>query len=303
MTPPNSFALPFSEVVTTLVEAIVMVFLIIFLFLQNFRATFIPTIVVPVALLGTFGVMYALGFSINVLTMFGMVLAMGVLVDDAIVVVENVERIMSEEGLSPRDATHQGDGANHRRAHRHFAGADGGVHPDGLLRRLGRRDLPPIFAVADFVHVVFHFPGDVADAGVVRLVAQAGGKGTSPAEGGIFRLVQPRFRRHPEQLRGIAGQDASTRRRGMWSFIWRLSRQWAGFMYRLPSSFLPDEDQGYFITLIQLPVGATQERTVAVLKQVEQLLFETDRKWRAWWTWPVSALTARDKTPRSPSCI
>jgi multidrug efflux pump subunit AcrB len=86
-------------VVTTLVEAIVMVFLIIFLFLQNFRATFIPTIVIPVALLGTFAVMYALGFSINVLTMFGMVLAVGELVDDAIVVVENVERIMSEEGL------------------------------------------------------------------------------------------------------------------------------------------------------------------------------------------------------------
>ncbi len=93
------------EVVTTLVEAIVMVFLIIFLFLQNFRATFIPTIVIPVALLGTFSVMYALGFSINVLTMFGMVLAVGELVDDAIVVVENVERIMSEEGLPPREAT------------------------------------------------------------------------------------------------------------------------------------------------------------------------------------------------------
>ncbi len=93
------------EVMTTLVEAIVMVFLIIFLFLQNFRATFIPTIVIPVALLGTFGVMYALGFSINVLTMFGMVLAVGELVDDAIVVVENVERIMSEEGLPPREAT------------------------------------------------------------------------------------------------------------------------------------------------------------------------------------------------------
>ena len=93
------------EVVTTLVEAIVMVFLIIFLFLQNVRATFIPTIVIPVALLGTFAVMYALGFSINVLTMFGMVLAVGELVDDAIVVVENVERIMSEEGLPPREAT------------------------------------------------------------------------------------------------------------------------------------------------------------------------------------------------------
>ena len=161
------------EVVKTLMEAIVMVFLIIFLFLQNFRATFIPTIVIPVALLGTFAVMYALGFSINVLTMFGMVLAVGELVDDAIVVVENVERIMSEEGLAAARGDHQGDEANHRRAHRHFARVDGGVHSDGVLWRIGRRDLPAVFAGAGFVHVVLHLSGHVPDAGVVRLAAQA----------------------------------------------------------------------------------------------------------------------------------
>ena len=93
------------EVVKTLLEAIVLVFLVMYLFLQNFRATLIPTIAVPVVLLGTFGVLAALGFSINMLTMFAMVLAIGLLVDDAIVVVENVERLMSEEGLSPLEAT------------------------------------------------------------------------------------------------------------------------------------------------------------------------------------------------------
>ena len=98
------------EVVKTLVEAMILVFLVMYLFLQNFRYTLIPTIVVPVALLGTFATMAAFGFSINVLTMFGMVLAIGILVDDAIVVVENVERIMSEEGLSPRDATRKAMG-------------------------------------------------------------------------------------------------------------------------------------------------------------------------------------------------
>src|SRR4029079_2548395 len=98
------------EVLKTLVEAIVLVFLVMYLFLQNFRATLIPTIVVPVALLGTFGGMLAFGFSINVLTMFGMVLSIGILVDDAIVVVENVERIMAEEGLSPLEATRKAMG-------------------------------------------------------------------------------------------------------------------------------------------------------------------------------------------------
>jgi multidrug efflux pump len=99
------------EVIKTLVEAIVLVFLVMYLFLQNLRATLIPTIVIPVALLGTFASLYAFGFSINVLTLFGVVLAIGILVDDAIVVIENVERLMHDEGLPPREATHQGDGS------------------------------------------------------------------------------------------------------------------------------------------------------------------------------------------------
>ena len=110
-------------VVTTLLEAILLVFLVMYLFLQNFRATLIPTIAVPVVLLGTFGVLSALGYSVNMLTMFAMVLAIGLLVDDAIVVVENVERLMSEEGLSPARGHAQVHGPDHRRAGGHRPGA------------------------------------------------------------------------------------------------------------------------------------------------------------------------------------
>ncbi len=134
------------EVVQTLIEAIFLVFCVMYLFLQNFRATLIPTIAVPVVLLGTFGVMAAFGFSINTLTMFGLVLAIGLLVDDAIVVVENVERLMSEEGLSPAGGDPQVHDPDHRRPGGHRPGAVGGVRAHGLLRRLDRRHLSPVLA-------------------------------------------------------------------------------------------------------------------------------------------------------------
>jgi len=122
------------KVLSTLVEAVVLVFVVMFLFLQNIRYTIIPTIVVPVALLGTCAVRcWRAGYSINMLTMFGMVLAVGILVDDAIVVVENVERIMAEEGLPPKEATRKAIVADHRCHHRHHAGADRGVRADGVL--------------------------------------------------------------------------------------------------------------------------------------------------------------------------
>jgi bacterioferritin-associated ferredoxin len=122
----------------------VLVVAIMYLFMQNLRATLVPAIAVPVVLLGTMGVLAVAGFSINTLTMFGLVLAIGLLVDDAIVVVENVERLMREEGLSPREATKAQHGRNQWRAGGHRRGAVGGVHPDGLLRRLHRRHLPPV---------------------------------------------------------------------------------------------------------------------------------------------------------------
>ena len=126
------------EVVKTLVEAIILVFPVMYLFLQNFRATLIPTIAVPVVLLGTFAVLAAFGFSINTLTMFGMVLAIGLLVDDAIVVVENVERVMAEEGLPPKEATRKSMGADSGRSGRYRDGTVGGIRTDGLLWRFYR---------------------------------------------------------------------------------------------------------------------------------------------------------------------
>ena len=262
-------ALSIQEVITTLMEAIVMVFLIIFLFLQNFRATFIPTIVIPVALLGTFAVMYALGFSINVLTMFGMVLAVGELVDDAIVVVENVERIMSEEGLPPREAT--------IKAMKQITGALIGISLvltavfipmaffGGSVGAIYRQ-----FSLAMISCMLFSiFLAMSLTPALCASLLKPVEKGHHLRKEGFFGWFNRGFARHPEKLRRFPGPDASTKRRDICSFIWRLSLAVGWLYYRLPSSFLPDEDQGYFITIIQLPVGATQQRTVDVLKQVE----------------------------------
>ena len=132
------------EVVHTLVEAVFLVFIIMFLFLQNIRATLIPTIAVPVVLLGTMGVLAASGFSINTLTMFALVIVIGLLVDDAIVVVENVERIMTEEGLSAQGSDHQVHGADHQRPLGHRHRPVGGLPPDGFFQRFHRRHLSPV---------------------------------------------------------------------------------------------------------------------------------------------------------------
>ncbi len=195
------------EVVTTLVEAIVLVFLVIYLFLQNFRATFIPTIVVPVALLGTFAVMYALGFSINVLTMFGMVLAIGLLVDDAIVVVENVERIMSEEGLPPRDAT--------RKAMGQITGALIGISLvltavfipmaffGGSVGAIYRQFSLSLISCMLFSIFLAMSLTPALCASLLKPVE----KGHQLREERIFRLVQSRFRRQPEKIPKFPGPD------------------------------------------------------------------------------------------------
>jgi multidrug efflux pump len=261
------------EVVKTLVEAIMMVFLIIYLFLQNFRTTFIPTIVIPVALLGTFAVMYALGFSINVLTMFGMVLAVGELVDDAIVVVENVERIMSEEGLPPREAT--------RKAMGQITGALIGIS---------------LVLTAVFIPMAF-FGGSVGEIyrqfslSLVSCMLFSIFLAMSLTPALCASLLKPVEKGHHLQKKGFFGWFnrgfASTRKtyEGLvarmlnktprYLFIYLAIVVAVGWLYvRLPSSFLPDEDQGYFIISIQLPVGATQERTVDVLKQVESYILK-----------------------------
>ena len=132
------------EVIMTFIEAIILVVLVVFLFLQNVRATLIPVIAIPVSIIGTFAGMYLLGFSINLLTLFGLVLAIGIVVDDAIVVLENVERIMSTEGKPPREAAIQAMQEVTRPGHRHRAGALRGVHPGLLPGRPGRRALPAV---------------------------------------------------------------------------------------------------------------------------------------------------------------
>ena len=225
------------EVVTTLMEAIVMVFLIIFLFLQNFRATFIPTIVIPVALLGTFAVMYALGFSINVLTMFGMVLAVGELVDDAIVVVENVERIMSEEGLPPREAT--------IKAMKQITGALIGISLvltavfipmaffGGSVGAIYRQ-----FSLSLISCMLFSiFLAMSLTPALCATLLKPVEKGHHLRKTGIFRLVQPRFRRHAEKLRRFPGPDHQQNAAVSGRFIWRLSWRWAGFTSACPRHF------------------------------------------------------------------
>jgi len=256
------------QVVITLLEAIGLVFLVIYLFLQNLRATFIPTIVVPVALMGTFTIMNLTGFSINVLTMFGMVLAIGLLVDDAIVVVENVERIMSEEGLSPRDATRKSMGQ--------ITGALIGI---------------VVVLTAVFIPMAF-FGGSVGAIYRQFSLAMVASMSFSVFLAMSFTpalcatMLKPVEKGHHYEKKGLfgwfnRGYAASSKK--YQSTVERMLAKapyyliafavivlLMGLLYaRLPSSFLPEEDQGYFLTAISLPVGATQERTIEVLKQVE----------------------------------
>ena len=262
-----------SQVVETLVEAVVLVFLVMFLFLQNFRYTIIPTIVVPVALMGTFGTLLALGFSINVLTMFGMVLVIGIVVDDAIVVVENVERIMSEEGLSPLDAT--------RKAMGQISGAIVGV---------------TVVLIAVFVPLAF-FAGSVGNiyrqfsAVMVSSIAFSAFLALSltpalcatllkPVEaghhhekGGFFGWFNRGFTKTAKGYEGMVAR--MLKRAGRYIIIYVAIIAAVGVMYvRLPTSFLPGEDQGTMLVNVQLPPGATIERTQHVMEQVEAYILK-----------------------------
>jgi multidrug efflux pump len=256
------------EVVKTLIEAVALVFLVLYLFLQNFRATLIPTIVVPVALLGTFAAMYAFGFSINVLTMFGLVLAIGILVDDAIVVVENVERIMSEEGLSPREAT--------RKAMGQITGA-----LIGITLVLTAVFIPMAFftgsvgaiyrqfslsLVASMLFSVF-LAMSLTPALCASLLTPVE-KGHKVARKGFFGWFNRGFASSAKGYQGLVARILNKTGRAMIAYVAILIA--LGWIFlRLPTSFLPEEDQGMFMTSIQLPVGATQERALAVIKQVE----------------------------------
>jgi multidrug efflux pump len=256
------------EVVKTLVEAVILVFLVMYLFLQNIRYTLIPTIVVPVALMGTLAAMSAFGFSINVLTMFGMVLAIGILVDDAIVVVENVERIMSQEGLSPREAT--------RKAMSQITGAIIGITLvliavfipmaffGGAVGAIYRQ-----FSLAMVSAMVFSaLMALTLTPALCATILKPVEAGHHLERKGFFGWFNRRFVQTADGYQRVVANILGKTLR--YAVIYGLIVALVGFLYtRLPSSFLPSEDQGYLITNVQLPPGASTSRTLHVLQQVE----------------------------------
>ncbi|CAB3863734.1 Multidrug export protein AcrF [Achromobacter insuavis] len=263
------------KVVHTLLEAMVLVFLVMFLFLQNVRYTLIPAIVVPVCLLGTFAVMSVLGFSVNMMTMFGMVLAIGILVDDAIVVVENVERIMAEEGLSPREATIKAMGQ-----------VSGAIV--GITMVLAAVFLPLAF-MSGSVGVIYRqfslslavsilFSGFLALTFTPALCAtflKPIPKGHHEEKRGFFGAFNRFFTRLTSRFEAL--NSRLVRRTGRYMVVYGAIVAMLGVLYaRLPESFVPPEDQGYVIVDMQLPPGATHLRTDKVVADVEQHLMSLD---------------------------
>jgi multidrug efflux pump len=259
------------KVLSTLVEAVVLVFIVMFLFLQNIRYTIIPTIVVPVALLGTCATLLVAGYSINMLTMFGMVLAVGILVDDAIVVVENVERIMAEEGLPPKEAT--------RKAMSQISGAIIGI---------------TLVLVAVFVPMAF-FPGSVGiiyrqfSVTMVAAIAFSAVLAMSLTPALCATLLKPVTAGHGHARRGVFGAfnrmldssrdgyartvKASLKRTGRLMLIYAallIGLSWA--FVRLPGGFLPVDDQGFITTDVQTPSDSSYARTEAAVEKVETYL-------------------------------
>jgi len=269
------------EVVKTLIEAVVLVFIIMFLFMQNIRATLIPTIAVPVVLLGTFGVLSVMGYSINTLTMFALVIVIGLLVDDAIVVVENVERIMTEEGLSPHDATIKSMGQITSAL-------------VGIATVLTAVFLPMAFFGGSTGVIYRQFSVTIISAMILSVLValiltpalcstllKPVAKGHSPGESGWFKGFFRWFNRMFELARtkyeGIVGRSFGKPVRYLVIYGIIVAAMVALFL-RLPTAFLPDEDQGFIICQIQLPAGATQDRTLKVIDQLEQHFLEKEKK-------------------------
>ncbi|NLB14008.1 MAG: efflux RND transporter permease subunit [Gammaproteobacteria bacterium] len=267
-------------VIKTLIEAIVLVFLVMYLFLQNFRATIIPTIAVPVVLLGTFGVLAALGFSVNMLTMFAMVLAIGLLVDDAIVVVENVERIMAEEGLSPLEAT--------RKSMDQITGALIGI---GVV--LSAVFVPMAFMSGSTGVIYRQFSATIVSAMALSVLVAIV---LTPALCATMLKPLKKGESHDARRgplarffgwfnRGFDRTSGSYQRgvRGILARPWRFMAVFVAMVVvmavmftRLPSSFLPNEDQGVLMSMVQTPVGATQERTIEAIEQLEKHFLENE---------------------------
>ena len=257
------------EVIKTLVEAIVLVFLVMYLFLQNIRVTLIPTVAVPVVLLGTFGVLSVAGYSINMLTMFAVVLAIGLLVDDAIVVVENVERLMADEGLSPVDAT--------RRSMDQITGA-----LIGIATVLSAVFIPMAFLSGSSGVIYRQFSITIVSAMVLSVTVaivvtpalcatllQPIKKGEQRSRGAFFDWFNRAFDGASRRYRGIVGSILARPARFMLIYL-ALASLMGLLFFRLPTAYLPDEDQGYLFALVQTPVGASLSRTVAALDKMRE---------------------------------
>lgn len=261
------------QVLHTLVEAMVLVFIVMFIFLQNVRYTLIPALVVPIAILGAMAVMLALGFSINVLTMFAMVLAIGILVDDAIVVVENVERIMVEDGLSPKEAT--------KKAMPQISGAVVGMtlvlatvffplaFMSGSVGIIYRQ-----FSVAMAVSILFSgFLALTFTPALCATILKPIPKGHHDEKKGFFGWFNRKFDRVTRRYEGWVAK--SLKRTGRIMLVYILLAVVMGFLYfRMPTSFLPQEDQGYAIVNIELPSGSTANRTQETIRKVEEYFFK-----------------------------
>jgi multidrug efflux pump len=264
-------------VIETLVEAILLVFLVMYLFLQNFRATLIPTIAVPVVLLGTFAVLQSFGFSINMLTMFAMVLAIGLVVDDAIVVVENVERLMSEEGLSPLEAT--------RKSMDQITGAliAIGVVLSAVFVPMAFIGGPTGVIYQQFSITIVAAIGFSVLLAIVLTPALCATllkpieKGHHYHDTGFFGWFNRVFERSSSRYQGSVRGILSRRKRFFAGFL--LMTGLAGILFlRLPTAFLPEEDQGWMMAMVQTPVGATQERTEKVMQQLEDHFLNDEKQ-------------------------
>ncbi|MDD2135702.1 efflux RND transporter permease subunit [Pseudomonas kurunegalensis] len=256
------------QVINTLFEAMLLVFAVMFLFLQNLRYTLIPTLVVPVALMGTFAVMLAMGFSVNVLTLFGMVLAIGILVDDAIVVVENVERIMAEEGLPPKEAT--------RKAMGQISGAIVGItlvlvavflpmaFMQGSVGVIYQQ-----FSVSMAVSILFSaFLALSLTPALCATLLKPVAKGELHERKGFFGWFNRCFESLSNGYQRWVMQ--ALKRSGRYLLVYAVLLAVLGYGFsQLPTAFLPTEDQGYTITDIQLPPGASRMRTEQVAAQIE----------------------------------
>src|ERR1022692_2905258 len=265
------------EVVKTLVEAIALVFLVMLVFLQDIRATLIPTIAVPVVLLGTFAALNVAGFSINMLTMFAVVLAIGLLVDDAIVVVENVERLMSEEGLSPVEAT--------RRSMDQITGA-----LIGIATVLSAVFIPMAFLAGSTGVIYRQFSITIVSAMILSVIVaivltpalcatllRPTPKGQYHSERRLFRWFNRQFDRSKRRYQGIVARILARPNRYLVIYLGLASLMGVLFM-RLPTAFLPNEDQGVLIALVQSPVGATMARTQKVLDQLSDYFLDREKE-------------------------